>query len=131
MRETATSESWRARAFVPMLVWTATVLWIGSRPGIELPATDLAVDKLGHFGMYGILGLTLAWGWLQNGRRPGAALLVLVGILVGVLDELVQISVPGRSAEIADVVADAAGVVTGFMAGARLFGRRTRRQGEG
>jgi VanZ family protein len=122
---------WRWGAYVPVLVWSLVVLWVGGRPNLTLPATtELPIDKLGHFGMYGILGLSLAWGWQRNLRRPAAWLLIAAGILVGAVDEAQQLSVPGRSAELGDLVADAAGVLMGFWLGARWF-RRGERHGGG
>jgi VanZ family protein len=120
---------WRGwRRYVPAVVWAGVVLWIGSRPNLTLPVeTDLSIDKFGHFVVYGVRGVTWGWGWVRNGGRPAAWLLICGGILVGAVDELIQAGVPGRSAEAGDVVADALGVLTGFWLGKRWFGRGVRR----
>ncbi|MEO5509719.1 MAG: VanZ family protein [Longimicrobiales bacterium] len=109
----------RLISFLPALVWAAAVLSIGSLHSVPHLETPLPADKVAHFGMYGILGLLAAVGWRRNGRTPAALLVVLLAISVGVADELHQRSIPERSAEIADLVADIAGVCIGFAAVAR------------
>ncbi len=64
--------------------------------------------------MYGVLGALAARGWLRNRRVPHAAVVIVLAILVGVIDELHQRGVAGRSSELADLAADAAGVVVAF-----------------
>jgi VanZ family protein len=83
------------------------------------PDTPFPADKVAHFGMYGILGVLAAFGWVRNGRAPAAFLVILLAIGVGVADELHQRTIPERSAEIADLIADIAGVCIGFAAVAR------------
>ena len=79
-------------------------------------------DKIGHAGAYAVLGalLTLATG------RPWLA--VLLATLFGVSDEIHQYFVPGRHADVLDVVADAVGALIGALVVAflsRFVGRRT------
>ncbi len=84
-------------------------------PPRELPATQL--DKLVHAVMYAGFAFLIAWNGSARGWRRGpTALVVLAGTaLYGVLDELSQIPV-GRSAELADWLADLAGGVLGLAA---------------
>lgn len=79
-------------------------------------------DKVGHAGAYAVLGalLTLATGrvWLA----------VLLATLFGVSDEIHQYFVPGRAADVYDVVADGVGALIGALSVAflsRILGRRT------
>jgi VanZ family protein len=116
----------RATAYLPTLICAAVLLWIGSRPALLLPATDLPLDKPGHFVMYGVLGAAGAWSWRRAGHWPPAAVVILLAVLVGVTDELIQSTVPGRSAELGDLVADVAGVTAGFFLGAHYLRRRAR-----
>jgi len=122
-----------ARAWAPAVAYMA-VIWIAS--SMQLP--DLGVehvplaDKGVHFLEYGALGLLVAHAamrtWPAHAWLRTAALAVLVTVAWGVLDELHQSFVPGRSAEAMDIVADFLGAVAG--AGARvalhLVARRVR-----
>ena len=76
-------------------------------------------DKLMHLGGYAILG-ALTVRMLKRelrGVRPWKimSLVVLVGTLYGVSDELHQAFVPGRQADVLDVVADMAGTAMGTL----------------
>jgi VanZ family protein len=100
-------------AYLPAAVWAAliaTVAGLGSVPAV--PA-GTGVDKLGHFGLYGVFGWLLGRGWLRAGRRPARGWLVLLGLLLGASDELRHARLPGRSAEIGDWLADGAGLLVG------------------
>lgn len=83
-------------------------------------------DKVLHFGLYFVLGSTLAWGRDRSGRVVGHALLVVLGVLYGVTDEWHQSFVPGRDASFADWIADCIGVVAGYAAMSGLPGRAAR-----
>jgi hypothetical protein len=120
-------------SYAPAALWTAFVLWLGSRTwdGVVVDWDWQPNDKLLHFWMYGTLGLLLRFGWQWAGRKPAPALLVLAGVLVGLYDELHQRTVPGRSADYRDFIVDVAAVVFGFILITlihRLF-RRTQTRG--
>jgi VanZ family protein len=81
----------------------------------QAPLPDNVSDKFAHTGAYAMLGVLVVRGFA--GRLPVrltwrvALLTVLVTTLYGVSDELHQMFVPGRSADVYDVVADAAGAL--------------------
>jgi len=77
-----------------------------SRSRIATPEFFLPVDKVGHFGVYGLLG-TLVCRLGQGWRAAGWAFFVCS--LYGVSDEWHQSFVPGRSVEFADWLADTLG----------------------
>jgi VanZ family protein len=119
----------RLRAWRFALLYMALIFVISSFevqvPGVEeLPFRDKAI----HFVEYGVLG------WLCTGaaRRtwPLAAMwrtalfAVFVSALWGLSDEIHQALVPGRSAELADVVADLLGSAVGSAAW-HLFSSRS------
>jgi VanZ family protein len=112
--------AWRARglrglaAYAPALLWGAFVLWLGGRRDVPSPAIDLPLDKLAHFVLYGILGWLAARGQVRAGGRPAAPVVAAIAIACGVLDEIHQRTVPGRSAELADAAVDALAVVVAF-----------------
>jgi VanZ family protein len=88
-------------------------------------------DKLQHGTWFFVLGLLafrsgrLGEGW----SRPVTAGLVLAGALLwGAGDELHQLFVPGRQAEVADLAADVAGTALAVALGEPLLRRLGRRR---
>ncbi|HEY8483896.1 MAG TPA: VanZ family protein [Longimicrobiales bacterium] len=106
--------------YAPAALWAAVLFWLGSRSDLSTPSAPFPLDKPAHFVAYGMLGALVAWGWRRAGRRPHRLWLVLAAALVGVLDELNQMRVPGRSPEVADWAADTAGVLLAFVWTARM-----------
>lgn len=114
----------RALAFAPALAWALLILWLGSLPSLT-PPFDLPLDKAGHFGMFAVLGGLLAAGLHRARVRASLAWPLLAGIAIGALDELHQRSVPGRSAEWADLGADVAGCALALWLTHRVLEGRT------
>lgn len=106
---------------LPLGVWLAE-LAVATYYSL-LPATRLGAvpgsDKLWHWAGYLLLALPIPF--LVGGRtRVWAAGAVLVAY--GIALEFAQEFVPGRSFEVADMVANSAGVLSGAMAGWWLRG---------
>ncbi len=92
-------------------------------PSDMMPAFGVADTWLHGLG-YGGLGMVGAWAL---GERRAALRLGLALVSLGVLLELAQTVVPGRSASLGDALADALGAVLGVglgLASARLAMRR-------
>ncbi len=112
--------------------WALAILYLGriwtlssrSLDGPSLERFPLR-DKGVHFLEYGGLGFLLAHAtfrtWPKKSRLRTAALAVLITVLWGMLDEIHQAFIPGRSPEALDLVADAAGATAGALFRA-LFG---------
>jgi len=97
-------------------------------PGVKhLPFRDKAI----HFVEYAVLGWLCARAasrtWPSSRAWRTAVFAVFVSTLWGLSDEIHQALVPGRSSELADVVADLLGSVTGVAAW-HLFSYRSVRQ---
>lgn len=106
-----------------LMLLTATHL-----PPAELPKTHVS-DKIEHFTAYGVLTflLSLAIGQ-RNGRLPAAVITCAMVLTYGAIDELTQPPF-GRSCDIHDWYADAAGAVTATLVvwmTARLLRRSSR-----
>ena len=71
-------------------------------------------DKIGHVGLFGILGATLAYGRVRAAAPPPHVVLILSGVLYGLADEWHQSFVPGRTATAGDLLADVVGVALGY-----------------
>jgi VanZ family protein len=101
------------------LSWAGLIFYLSSQPSIETPALFPGQDKLFHLTAFGILGF-LAMGTRQASRQgyPKRQVwqVVLAVMLYGILDEVHQYFVPGRHADVYDVLADASGGLLGAWA---------------
>ncbi len=108
------------------LGWAAFILALTSVPGSAVP--DVGVqsgDKLAHLLLYGVLGALVLRAVWDPARPFRSVLLVTIAVsFFGALDELHQLLVPGRSADIIDWLADTVGGVSGAVLVAAL-GRRS------
>lgn len=100
-------------------LWALPLAWMGliyflsaqSRPPRVLPS---APDYLLHGGAYALLAFLLSWA-AQGRIRPAPArprqlvAIFIFATLYGISDEWHQSFVPGRTPELHDVIADAAG----------------------
>ena len=105
--------------WVPAALWAAVLFLVSHQPSLNVDLSG-GRDKIAHFGAYLVLGVLLAAG---RGPEARALWLILLGSLYGIIDELHQSFVPGRSADVWDVVADILGVATGVLV-YRLIRRR-------
>lgn len=106
------------------LPWAAAVLgvyWITLFIGTHVPhlphVRTSHFDKVMHFSGYAGLAILAAIALLRGNRwsRSGAAA-VLVGLMTyAVLDELSQIPIPGRTADLLDWLCDCLGAMTGMI----------------
>lgn len=108
----------RVLAWVPAVVYIGLIFAVSSIPGSLHGVIPFRIfDKVAHAVEFTGLGLflTVAFrGSLPRTSMRNVVLLVLVvGLSIGVLDELYQHFVPGRAVEFLDWVADTIGVVVG------------------
>lgn len=96
---------------MPAIVWAVLLVFIGGRSNVPSVESPLPLDKAAHFVMYGLLGLMATMGWRAAGRIPRLPWVLILASLVGVIDEIHQSTVPARSPEIADWIADTLGIV--------------------
>ena len=105
----------RKAALVAALAWTVGIFVACLWPANELPHSDIPfVDKWTHFTFFG--GFSILWLLAYPSRRAGRLLLVFIlATAVGILVECLQMALPalGRSGEVLDAVADAAGGAIG------------------
>ncbi|MCL5049080.1 MAG: VanZ family protein [Firmicutes bacterium] len=96
---------WRI-TFVLVLLSISVLFLIQSPPSPQAMRFEHA-DKIAHFGLFFILA-----GSLHLAFRPRVWLGLLLLLIYGVTIEIVQHHVPGRGADVWDVVADMAGALT-------------------
>lgn len=110
--------------FGPAVAVAALIFALSSLP-ITAPAVlPAGSDLVVHAGLYAALAAALARAWRRRGWAP-SPLPAVVALLYGVTDELHQMLVPGRSADLRDLAADAAGASAGWA----LARARARRRG--
>lgn len=96
--------------FVALLAW---LLVAALSP--EPRGPSLGLDKANHVAAFAALALT---GLLAGARRAPSAAWLAFGLLgLGIAIEIAQAHVPGRSPELLDVLADAAGIAAGMVVG--------------
>jgi len=92
----------------------AALFFASSGPGVELPP-GRSVDKVLHAGAYGVLAGLAAWALTRGALRSATGPVLLAAWLLatayGATDEFHQYFVPGRSADVADLLADALGAL--------------------
>jgi VanZ family protein len=98
----------------PLLGWILLIFGLSAIPNVPTVKFIIAPDKIAHTGIYFLLCL-FGWraffhqekyAWL---RRNALLAALLFTILYGVLDEIHQIYVPGRTPDVFDALADAFG----------------------
>ena len=97
----------RLLAWIPAVAWAAVIFALSSRPRLPGPGLP-GFDKAAHFAAYALLAWLLAFA-TERSRLP-VAVAVVLALLYGAADEVHQAFVPGRSPDVLDWFADAAGV---------------------
>ena len=98
------------------IAWAGVIFYLSSQPSIDTPSLFPGQDKLFHMVAFGVLGFFLMGGMktTNSGYRTRQVwFVVALVVLYGLLDEFHQYFVPGRDADIFDVLADAAGGLLG------------------
>lgn len=108
-------------AWLPAAAYMAVIWLVSSLEAPTFPTSSFPLrDKGVHAVEYGVLGFLLAHACLRTFRDRAsirvALFAMLAGVLWGVLDEIHQAFVPGRSADLLDLVADSVGVAIGTLA---------------
>ena len=103
--------------WAPVVIYMASIFYASSLPEVTLPpGGDKPWHLIGYTGLGVVIARALAGGLFRPVGIPVAALAIALGVAYGVTDEIHQMFVPGRSAELADLVADAGGVIIGTAA---------------
>ena len=130
------------KAWLPVIIWMGIIFLFSHQPGdmsgassgriVELISSGIArlipfmevnedllhflFRKGAHFGVYAVLGMLCVRAFQMSGysgKRGVVYGLILASFYAGT-DEYHQTFIPGRSGEVADVMIDSAGAVTGI-----------------
>ena len=115
----------------PPVAFMALIMGISSVPlGGKIPLVWDFQDKVAHFGEYMILAFLLARAFSAGDPTPTSRRLVaalVAAAAFGLLDEIHQLFVPGRTASALDFAADAVGAMAGTLAWSILLHRKATR----
>ena len=105
--------------YTPLVIYWIILLILTSLPSGMAVTVDIS-DKINHFGAYGLLSVLLFLTMKFQMKYPflkknAIWLTVLIASSYGILDELHQMLVPGRSAEFLDWLADFSGSLLGVL----------------
>jgi len=104
-------------SWAPAIGWATVLFLLSSLSDSDLSTFSFSFpfdDKVIHLALYSVLGGTLQFGWLNSRSGMAHWTLIAIGIIYGVSDEWHQSFVPGRNPSIADLLADAIGVLMGY-----------------
>ncbi len=102
------------RRWWPPLTWAALLLLATSWPNPSLPTAPVGTDKGVHGMLDLVLGVLVARAAMLRAGDVTRALAWIAALVVfGLLDELHQAWIPGRSADVADWIADSIGAAVG------------------
>lgn len=99
----------------PVACYLALIFIVSSRSEVSIPGgvSDLAAHFVAYLGLGAVILRALAGGVRRGVPLGSAVLAAALATLYGASDELHQLFVPGRSASVEDLVADALGAATG------------------
>lgn len=105
--------------YLPLIIHWVTIFILTSLPSESLPSVEIS-DKLNHFLAFFVLGFFLNLTLKYQSKFPTLKKnILLITVIIasgyGLLDELHQLFVPGRSAEVLDWVADFIGAISGSL----------------
>jgi VanZ family protein len=108
------------RSYLPAVIWAVLILAVSSIPDLSAPGLGFSVtDKIAHFVEYFILGFLTARAISTFVMEPLKIFWISSTITsgFGILDELHQLLIPGRTTEGLDMAAD----ILGSVLAAALF----------
>jgi VanZ family protein len=106
------------RLWLPVIGYMAVIFYVSSLSDAPLPQnmTDVSGHMLGYVGLGAVCARAFAGGLPARITLRVAALALLLAAGYGVTDEIHQMFVPGRFAELKDLYADALGAAIGIGA---------------
>ena len=119
---------WPLVRILPAAWSMATIWWISDLERLpEPPGFAFEVwSVLGHFTIFGILGLSIWFGLGMNSRmldRERQWYAIGIATIYGVIDEFHQNFVPGRQPDVLDVLTDFLGATVFVLLLPKLYAR--------
>lgn len=105
--------------WLPPIAWATGIFLLSCLPVKQHEPLFQGVDKVFHFGLFGMLSVLLFFAFFYERRHTAlkaALLALLITATYGAFDEFHQSFTPTRSVNIFDWVADAVGGTLAFLA---------------
>lgn len=107
--------------YAPPIGYACLIFLVSSIPGRDIPSIDIPfLDKYTHFIEYAIFSFLTIRAFVFGGKFSRLTTLAIavffVTTLYGISDEIHQLFIDNRTAEVADVFADMFGGVLGIIA---------------
>lgn len=106
-----------------LMAWIAILFFESTLPSAKFLGLIPQLDKVAHFGAFGILALLVCRLCFMVRPKSGILLFfmpLLVVTVCGVIEESIQLFVPGRMASIPDLLADIGGAVFAILVANRM-----------
>ena len=106
---------------LPVLAASVVLYWLSSIPQLVTPDLGFSwQDKFYHAIAYFVYGIAVqvavvAWSRPTTPKRLVAVVVILIGSLYGLSDEVHQTTVVGRDGSLADLAADIVGVTSSVV----------------
>lgn len=105
------------RLWAPVVLYMAAIFYVSSLPQPPMPpGPDKPWHTLAYFGFALVTVRASAGGLPRRIDARTAGLAIVLAVTYAVTDEIHQWFVPGRSADVRDLIADAIGVLAGTAA---------------
>ena len=106
----------RIALWAPVAVYMAIIFYLSSLSQPTLPpGGDKSWHLVGYVGFGLVLARAFAGGFLRRVAGRAALLAIALGVAYAASDEIHQMFVPGRTADLADLAVDAVGVALGIV----------------
>jgi VanZ family protein len=118
--------------YLPAILWALVILILTSLPKLTPPPLGFkAQDKLYHFLVYAVFGFLWLRACVQNQPDFPRGVMwrcVLYSSFFAILDELHQLFIPGRQADVLDATANISGILFGVFMYNILLNMKIRRE---
>ncbi len=105
--------------FIPWVMFSLAIIYFSHQERIEfLDNSFYLSDKLLHFVAYFCYGMTIQFALINSvnyNEKKFYLLIIIIGSLFGISDEIHQYFIEGRSSDIFDWVADTLGIVSSLL----------------
>jgi VanZ family protein len=103
--------------WAPVVVYMAAIFYLSSLPQPPIPTGgDKPWHAIGYCGLAVFVVRAIVGGLPRRILVRTAGVAITIAMIYAVTDEIHQMFVPGRSADVADLIADAFGVCAGTAA---------------
>ncbi len=107
----------RFSLWAPVILYMAAIFYVSALPEPPIPAgTDKPLHGLAYLGLALVVVRAVVGGLPRRIDMWSATIAMLITVAYGATDEAHQMFVPGRSAEVFDLLADTGGAIVGTVA---------------